>query len=195
MSKKKKTPSLPSFEKLQAVIELFEQEGLASEVHGNLCGFLCAGDLEKAQVYITTLVEDLSTEKYEHEIKALISLFEITRAQLNSGSFDFHLLLPDDDEALEWRAKNLGQWCHGFSDGVLQTGIDIAGLNTEDARDALFHITEIANIDYQNTLVTEEDEKAFAEIYEYVRMAVLMIQTEMAGASEAGGSVNSQTLH
>lgn len=184
MKEKQKTPSLPAGDVLQSQIERIGIKSSAYEIHGQLCGYLCVGQSDLAEQYIKTLLEDVEVKTYETEVRALATLLQATYEQMSTMSFDFHLLIPDDDHPLEARAKALGLWCHGFSDGILNSGIDIAAINADESRDALFHITEIANIDYDYTAVTEEDEKAFMEVYEYVRMAVLMIHTEIMGKSD-----------
>lgn len=184
MKEKQKKLSLPSGEALQSHVERLKIPSTAYEIHGQLCGYLCVGSSDKAEQYLQTLLEEKDVSQFEKEIRALASLLQVTYEQMSTMSFDFHLLMPDDEEPLDERAKSLGVWCHGFSDGILNSGVDISAIDASESRDALFHITEIANIDYDYTTVTEEDEKAFMEVYEYVRMAVLMIHTELTGKSD-----------
>jgi hypothetical protein len=196
MSEPKASIALPPCEEVQSQISRLNVKPGAPEVHGSMCGFLCVGSSDKAQQYIQSLLEESDVNKFETDVRALASLLQISYKQMSTMSFDFHLLMPDDDAPLEERAKALGLWCQGFSDGVLNAGIDISKISQEETRDALFHITEIANIDYTYTTVTEKDEKAFMEVYEYVRMAVLMIHTELTQPHEGeSGDGNEPTLH
>lgn len=195
MGEPKKPLLLPSSETLQSQMTKLKIKPSAHEVHGEICGLLCVGSSEKAENYIQSLLEESDVTRYEKEVRSLAKLLQISYQQMSTMSFDFHLLVPDDEKPLEERAKALGLWCQGFSDGVLNAGIDLAAIKGEESRDALFHITEIANIDYDYTIVTEEDEKAFMEVYEYVRMAVLMIHTELTKGSASDEGKDKRTLH
>ncbi len=186
---------LPTSEAIEKVLGLLNVKQSASEVHGNICGFLCVGDLDKAQAYIQSLLTSVDVEKFEKEIKSLVSLFKTSFEQMGTMSFDFHLLIPDDDAPLKTRSQSLGLWCYGFSEGILQAGVEVEQLHSEEARDALFHITEIANLDYDEVSVTEEDEKAYMEVYEYVRMSVLMIHTELTKKPVSIEVEENRTIH
>ena len=126
---------------------------------------------------------------------SLVNLFQIVFKQMATMSFDFHLLLPDDEQPLPKRAKSMSLWCHGFSDGFLQSGIDITELKTDEARDALYHITEVSQLDYDGLSIDETDEQSFMELYEYIRMAVLMIHTELTQATTTPANGDDKTVH
>lgn len=197
MSKQKKEALLPDISKIRLALSTMGVKRTPSEIHGMLCGCLCVGSTDKAQAFIQSLLEDIEVNKFETEIKLLASLLQVTHEQMISMSFDLHLLLPDDEVPLEQRAESLGLWCQGFSEGTLEAGIDIASLNGEETRDALYHITEIAGIDSAYADVSEEDEKAYAEVYEYIRMAVIMIHTELTtpNSSASSAPIDNHTLH
>ncbi len=194
-----KTPSLPSYDKVSHLLNKMNIETNAAEIHGSLCGLLSSGDFDKATEYVQDLIEHVDIKACELELKQLVSLVDITLHQLKSVSFDLHLLLPEDEEPLDVRAKALSLWCQGYSDALLNLEINIEAIESEEARDAFFHITEFASIDYNYTVVTEEDEKAYAEVYEYVRMAVLMIYTEINegrdGSKLHTNNSENRTLH
>lgn len=195
MQEQAKSVLLPPNTSVQQILSELNITQSPSEVHGNICGFLCVGEVDKAQAYIQSLLTSVDVQQYEKQIKSLVALFKISFEQMGTMSFDFHLLVPDDDEDLALRAKALGLWCYGFSDGMLQAGVDMDELKSEEARDALFHITEIANLDYGLTSVSEDDEKAYVEVYEYVRMSVLMIHTELTSKAAPVDREDNRTVH
>lgn len=161
-----------SLEKLSITIH-------ASELHGTISGFLCVGADDEAAAYIQELIEDKDLVKFETEIRALVGLLTTVHKQLTTLTYDFPLLLPDDDATLTDRATAMSHWCHGFSNAFLESGTEVNSFKTDEAKDAFYHITEVSQLDYESISISEEDEKAFMELYEYIRMAVLMMFTEL----------------
>ncbi len=176
---------LPEYLEIAATLKELELTVDPSEVHGTLCGYISVGGSEHAQAYIQELIENKDVNKFKSQIMVLVNLFQIVFKQMATMSFDFHLLLPDEELPLPERAKSMSLWCHGFSDGFLQSGVDITELKTEEARDALYHITEVSQLDYDGLSIDETDEQSFMELYEYIRMAVLMIHTELTQETPA----------
>lgn len=184
MAETNKVPTLPSHKVIQSLLDEMGMTISASEVHGQLCGLLSTGVFDKATAYIQELLEKVDLITFEKQIKQLITIVDISIKQLTSASFEFHLLLPDDEEPLEERAKALSLWCQGYSDAMLHSEVNIDAITQEEVKEAFFHISEVATIDYTYANVTEEDEIAYTEVYEYVRMAAMMLYTEI----DAGGA-------
>ena len=106
------------------------------------------------------------------------------------------LLLPPDEEGMPLRARELGRWCHGFVTGLALGGITSKELDEEECEDALERFQEIAEISYDDIEIDEEDEIAYTEVSEYVRMAVLMIYSDIqASADRSGGQSNQTSKH
>lgn len=175
--------SMPELEEMQAIIEKLSLNLHASELHGAVSGFLCVGANDEAAAYIQEFIENKDVTQFESEIRALVNLLTIVHKQLSTLTFDFHLLLPDDDAPLAERAKAMSLWCHGFSDSFLESGTYVSKFKTDEAKDAFYHIAEVSQLDYESLSISEADEKAFFELYEYVRMAVLMMYTELQAES------------
>mgnify|MGYP006074167095 CR=1 FL=1 len=185
---------LPDYDEMVALIEALSLKIHVSEVHGAISGFLCVGSNDEAASYIQELIEDKDVTCFEFEIRTLVNLLTVVHKQLSTLTFDFELLVPNDEALLSERAKAVSLWCHGFSDSFLESGMDVSQFKTEEARDALYHITEVSQLDYEELNIAEEDEKAFMELYEYIRMAVLMMHTELQ--SESAGEVGKDhTMH
>jgi hypothetical protein len=195
-----KIPALPSYNVVQALLDEMGITTKAAEVHGQLCGMLSSGIFDKATVYIQELIDNVDLMAFEKEIKQLISLVDISLKQLTSATFEFHLLLPDDEAPLQDRAQALSMWCQGYSDALLNSDVNIDSLAHDEVKEAFFHISEIATIDHTYSTVTEEDEVAYTEVYEYVRMAAMMLYAEIdaAGGDKSSAEVSEdqdRTLH
>ncbi len=147
-----------------------------AEGHGLLCGLFCAAREEVLRLWSDQLVGE--GELTEEESVPLRLLAEETGRQLEDSSFGFSLLLPGDDESLEERALALGEWCHGFLVGLgLGEGVEPAD---ESVQEVLADLTQISKVSSQpEDCTTEEDEASYAELVEYVRVAVLMVNEQL----------------
>ncbi|MBS0358054.1 MAG: YecA family protein [Proteobacteria bacterium] len=154
----------------------------ASYSHGLLCGFICAESRSPGGSWIESLlgIVDSKDKKAENAKKILIELYHASFQQIHEMAFDFNLLLPDDDDSLSLRAEELGAWCEGFMVGLGLGGLTIQDGASKETRDALFHFSEISKIDYENLTISETDEKAYTEVVEYTRLAVLSVYYELA---------------
>ena len=186
--------ALPDYDDMLTLVEALSLKEHISEIHGAISGFLCIGANDEAASYIQELIENKDVTCFELEIRTLVNLLTVVHKQLSTLTFDFQLLLPNDEAPLSERAQAISFWCHGFSDSFLQSGMDVSQFKTDEARDALYHITEVSQLDHEGLSVSEDDEKAFMELYEYVRMAVLMMHTELQSeAASAAGK--DHTMH
>jgi len=181
------TPELPDFEHaLQLGQGLVDAAELA-EAHGLLCGLLCrdacgdAGDFLGQLSAMRLVVEPAAGLR-----SALADAWRSTIAQLDDDEFGFALWLPGDDDPLEDRTVALARWCAGFLAG-LGSGGQIEALSDE-AREAIGDLQEIARAELSAAAGErdesddrEEDEQAFAEIVEYVRVVALTMREEFRG--------------
>jgi uncharacterized protein YgfB (UPF0149 family) len=121
-------------------------------------------------------------------------LHEATQGQLNDPTCDFHLLLPGDDEAIALRVQALGDWCQGFLTGLALGGIKDLQALPDNVREIANDLLEIARAHSSYDLEEqEEDEQAYAELTEYVRVGVMLINEELHPALSVSG--NQETRH
>ena len=186
-------PDIPQLEDL-----LFEVDAALGgiESHGALCGMLCAqGSTEASQWLLHVLGEHEESNKPLQAVgKQLLQIYQIAVAQMNDTEADFELMLPDDDEPLEERVEALGIWCQGFVYGLAAGGIQEGADLPEDSDEIIKDILEISRAGYaidDDAVVdiNEDDEEAFMEVCEYVRMGVLLVYEELQPLQ------SSQTVH
>lgn len=166
---------LPLHQLFSAQIEILALPISSSQLHGVMCGYLCAGAGQLGEAYLRTLTINKRGEDARVAAQALFNLYTISQHQMDEDHFKFMLLLPDDDQALSIRAQAFSEWCNGFTQTMLLAGIQPAQLFDEEAQDAFVHLEEFAQLDYESLQVSEDDEKAFMEVTEYVRMAILRL--------------------
>lgn len=136
----------------------------ASELHGSLCGYLCAGGRMTTRDWIERL--ELDVDRPPPAGGALDTLRQAAVAQLNGDDFRLELLLPADDEPLAVRAEAAFEWCSGFLGGFGLADVE-DGRMTEDVEIALGEIARIASTDPECE-DTAAGEQAFVEIVDFV---------------------------
>jgi len=149
-----------------------------AELHGSLCGFLCAGGMTTAGGWLSQLCIDddgLSTAA----LADLESLRAESIALLEDPDLRFQPFLPADEADLSTRVRTLADWSTGFLGGFGLSGAGQREGLSDDAGDALRDLERIAQFGYDPG-EDEEDEIAFSEILEYVRVAVLLLHQEAA---------------
>lgn len=181
---------LPDFEHTLALSQgNLDASGLA-ECHAVACGLLVRQSSANARAYLDLLAAlRVVTEPGPALREALLELFTAVAEQLDDEHMRFGVWLPDDDERLERRTEALAQWCSGFL-AALGSGMEgqLETLSAE-AGEALADLAEIARADAGDEELeapgdSEDEEQAFAEIVEYIRVVVLMLREDLRGPFE-----------
>ena len=148
----------------------------ASELHGSLTGYLCAGGRARAEGWTDALALDLGASAGDD---VFTELHRYCRSQIDDVDLGFEPLLPNDDVSLKLRAEALVDWCRGFLGGIgLAGGSSLGAGLSEDAGEIIRDFSTIAasHFDYSDT---EEDERALVEVLEFVRVGVLLLYSEL----------------
>lgn len=180
----------------------------AAEAHGVLAGMICAAGEAGLAEWWSQIREDES----QTAVPAILTQVHAeTRASLAEVTGTFDLMLPDDEDDLGDRAEALHAWCHGFLFGYgVAGGKDPAKLQ-EDAGEVLRDIGQFAQASFDLGEDSEEDELAYSELVEYLRVGVLLLHETLnprpeqeQPAGESGGqdvaafwsqASGSKTLH
>ena len=149
------TSLLPSYTELNTALSTAQSGYQASQVHGLLCGLLCGNP--NTHPKWESLI--LGSKKNKRIQELLQNMFEISTAQLREFSFEFHLLLPTDDQDIHARTEALGLWCQGFLTGLKITQTPIVNRDPNEITDALNDIIEIAQINHEETEENNENEE------------------------------------
>jgi uncharacterized protein YgfB (UPF0149 family) len=156
----------------------------ASELHGSLCGYLCAGGAAGTNAWCEALaleaLQDLITDDADAR-RTFGQFFSESRARLIDPQFGFEPLLPDVD-AVPARAAALVEWCRGFVGGLGLAGNDASDTLSDDSQEVLADLSRIAASDLSSG-DGDDDEADFTEVLEYVRMGVLLLQSELTAVA------------
>ena len=173
-----------NYENLNSALARVEIATDAAECHGSLSAVVAIlGEMGKPR-WLSKVMPELDEAVEQGDALAieadqlLAELYQATLEQLGAGEFIYTLLLPDDEEDLMLRAEALGHWCQGFLLGLQAAGFD----NPRDLPDELAEImrdlTEISQISLGTMQNDEEDERAYTEVVEYLRVAVMAFSEE-----------------
>lgn len=152
-----------------------------SDCHGLLAGLICAAGFADPRFWLAEVFEDYDPRDrpQAEAFKQVQALYEQELAGMNSPDLDFALLLPDDDDALRDRTASLGSWCGGFLSGLGLGGIADQSQLPGDVSELMDDFAQIARVDFDLDAPDEEEQAAFEEVVEYVRVGVLFINEEL----------------
>jgi hypothetical protein len=167
----------------------------AAESHGMLCGALCAG-LDSNQAWIDHILDDASgsAEAQQACRRNLTALRDSTHALLAGASLEFTPVLPDDQTGLADRTDALGEWCQGFLFGLGLAGARLKPVEmSEETNEVLKDLGQIAQAGFEGDEDSDEDETAYTEVVEYVRVGVQLLYEELQAPAEIAPP--SDTVH
>jgi hypothetical protein len=158
------------------------------ELHGGLCGALCAGGPTAAERWLDDFLADHEARKAA-DVRAVGRDLERAAWQsLADGELAFEPLLPSDDAPLEEQVQALAHWCHGFLNGLGATAPDLVGRNlkptataaavaTAEVAEILGDFSEIsrAGIDDEDAADRDRADFALAELKEYARVSAQIV--------------------
>lgn len=184
--------ALPSFTKLTTILQKIQPNCHVSQIHGLLCGYICAMAGNPIDFWEDVFPNTQKSRKGEEMLK---ELYELTYHQLSEFSFEFMLVLPDDKSDINVRAESLGLWCQGFLTGLEQSDVMARAAINAELKEAMDDIIEIAQLSFGDIASNDEDETAYFELVEYVRLSVLMIFHELKKDPSIDDTLEDNRLH
>jgi uncharacterized protein YgfB (UPF0149 family) len=153
------------------------------ELHGGICGALCAGGVAAARRWLTNSLDDEQLASPAAVADDLDELVSASSKMLESEELTFQPLLPSDDEPLVEQVEAIAAWCQGFLSGVGSTAPAAARSSAEGAAlgEILRDFAEIsrAGLSEEEAEGLGEPDFALAEIQEYVRVSVQIVFEEL----------------
>lgn len=170
-----------------------------SELHGCLAGLLGSLGRVSDDAALAGLNTALGLDLHGELAERVQQLYAVTAEAVEDDAFDFHLLLPDDDEDISQRTEAMAAWCRGFLGGYAQgkvSGGDTGAAVAADSAEALKDFAAIAQAGVDDEQDDEDAEQDYAEIVEYLRFAALnVVMDSLARREESAGSDTPDTLH
>ena len=192
-------PALPAYDQITADFHnALDSAANVSESHGMVCAFVCAGHKMNGRSWLEALMGTLDNQIHNVEATRhlLIHLYEISSQQLKDPALGFQLLLPDDEDGINLRVESLSLWCQGFLAGLGLAGIQTPDFDdNEEVAEVIEDLIEISHVDHNFLDGNEDDEVAYSEILEYVRMAVILLYGELELWQSEGSENEPIRLH
>jgi yecA family protein len=168
----------------------FGYEASPSELHGLLSGVICTGLKIRPDSIITLVLRHLDVESCSDANRAnILSMYAFIEREMFSSESRYALFLPDDELDITQRLRCLAAWCQGFLVGFgtasAQKSITQFSAETEEALKDIVNISNLSE-DFSES-DQESNEQAYVELVEYLKVAVLLMSSEMvAGTSKDG---------
>lgn len=166
---------LADYEQLSNDLAILELNLDPAELHGMVTGLIAGGASEQAEAYLRSLTMNKSGSRYHQAMNALFSIYTITHTCLYNFDFNFQLLLPHDEDTLRNRLFAFTTWMQGFLKGLDMSGLCLEDFDSEETIEVLQHLEDFADMDIDNLEDNEQDEQAYVDITEYVRLAVMQL--------------------
>lgn len=193
--------TLPSYQDVNEILSGSHLLITPSELHGMLCGYICAGinqlNLKDDNIAHTLLLATPDGEDNTEINHILNALFTSTQIQIQEFELSFRLLLPDEEAPLTARAIEFAKWCEGFIISIKSCTKAKFYRDQDEVDDILKKLQQITALQFHDLEYTEEDEFFFMEVLEFVRLSVFVIYQELP-ESDAGvdkPSIGTPTLH
>jgi uncharacterized protein YgfB (UPF0149 family) len=159
-------------------------DGSAAQAHGIACGLVSRNF---ASADLGSEIKHLNFSD-SVSLNALESLIEMNTRDLNQIGFGFDLWLPDAEE-LSIQLDALAEWAQGYIIGLLFDGSEIRTQLSAELNESVQDIIEIAGLESSSSTADSDDEIAFVELREYLRMTAQLIYEELNPDRPLDGSV------
>ena len=157
----------------------------AAQAHGLLTGRLTVGGAAAAPDWLLQVL-DGTDERSAHVTECrnmLDSLYQGTFWHLSERLSAFRPLVPDDVSEAEQRTTAMAHWCEGFLHGLVSVEHDQSfkdRLAAEPLSDIIRDMLQITRAVIDEESDAEDNEAAYAQIIEYIRVAAQLAYEELS---------------
>lgn len=157
----------------------------AAQTHGLLTGRLSIAGVPAGPEWLLQVldgVEENNALRVECQ-KHLDTLYQSTFWQLSERLSEFELLLPADSDDVGLRTEALAHWSEGFLHGLVSAKHGDAlkeKLASEPLSDIIKDMLQITRAALDEESDLEENEMAYVELVEYLRVAAQLCYEELA---------------
>ena len=173
--------SLPDFEQTEVALRRANVMMDAAECHGSLCGLLAAGKQAMKEQWMLEVLEgtDAANASVRECRQLLATLWDAASDALRGDGFSFEPMLLAEDANLADRIESLTQWCDGFMYGLARAEIRSFDELPADVAEILRDFADIGRGNLELGDDAEEDEVAYMELTEYLRIGTQLVHDEL----------------
>lgn len=165
-----------------------------AEAHGTLAGALCATGAYRLEDWLAEILPE-GVAAGGGAMVALRSTYDETCAALSGTQMQFKLLLPDDEESLEFRTEALTLWCNGFIYGLGSSGAPDPEKLPGDAGEIVRDLAQIMRAGVDEREGPEANEGALTDLVEFVRVGVQVVFEELSATRQPASPPPGLSLH
>ncbi len=174
---KKEQRNWPDYEVFDHHLFVASTPFSAAYIHGMIVGLLSTG-LYSVDVLKAMLQKEFpELEKRGSANELFNALLESSDAALKDSNKTLKLLLPNDEENLSARISALSEWSEGFLMGLSKSNMLEQLKHNELANEALTDIGQVISVNHEID-ETEENEKYYNEVIEFIKVSVLLIHEQ-----------------
>jgi uncharacterized protein YgfB (UPF0149 family) len=155
----------------------------AAEAHGTLVGALCAMTAYRFEDWLQEILPAGGAQALSSG--ALRALYFVTSETLAGTDLEFQPLLPEDPQPLSERTAALAQWCVGFLYGLGSGSIQDLKTLPGEVGEVVRDFDEITRVGVDGGESDEQNESAYAELVEFVRVGVQLVFEELGPLRDA----------
>jgi len=163
---------------LSSALQLAGAPISAAEAHGVMTGSLCANRHDENGHWLALILGNNDPDQLRAQaplVRRLATAYGEARQALGEADFSHELLLPSDDASLADRVEAVADWTRGFLLGLMENGVRDPSSLSGDAGEFMQDLMAIAEVVPTEQGEQEEEEKALAELVEYVRIGVRLV--------------------
>ncbi|WP_019556422.1 UPF0149 family protein [Thiomicrorhabdus arctica] len=174
------------FDRVKEVVTPHSELESPAFIQGMLIGLLCGDNDIQEAVWIKKLIEEANIKSVKESfLQVLHDLYQETNKGMNGSGFELELCLPDDNEALVYRAMMVGQLCEGILYGLGLIGClnDAENEIAPDVRELVNDFSDIASIDVEDLGKSVADgdteESDLMQLVEFVKIGILTMNESL----------------
>ncbi len=157
----------------------------AGQAHGLLCSRLAVLGADAGIGWLEQVLEGSDPDNaLRRECESMLdALYTYTHRQLAERQSEFEPLLPGVSDSTIIRADAIARWCEGFLHGLVSGSPDDnlkERLSSEPLSEIIKDMLQIARATFDEETNDETNESAYAELVEYLRIAVQLTYEELA---------------
>lgn len=174
------------FDQVKEVVTPHSELESPAFIQGMLIGLLCGDNDIQEAVWIKKLIEEANIKSVKESfLQVLHDLYQETNKGMNGSGFELELCLPDDNEALVYRAMMVGQLCEGILYGLGLIGClnDAENEIAPEVRELVNDFSDIASIDIEDLGKSvadgETEESDLMQLVEFVKIGILTMNESL----------------
>ena len=157
----------------------------AGQAHGLLCSRLAILGSDAGIGWLDQVLEGSDPDNaLRRDCESMLdTLYAYTHLQLSDRQSAFEPLLPGESDSTIIRAEAIARWCEGFLHGLVSGSPDDdlkERLASEPLNDIIKDMLQITRATVDDGTDAETNESAYAELVEYLRVAVQLTYEELA---------------